>query len=430
MTTAFFTDHYELSMVDAARQSGLAERNSVFEVFARNLPANRRYGVVAGTSRLLDAISKFRFTGEQLKFLQHRQVVSTETLDWLTSFEFQGSIRGYAEGELFFPGSPILCVEGEFQEVVILETLILSVLNYDCAVASAASRMVHAAQGTPLIEMGSRRIGEHSAIAAARAAFISGFQASSNLEAGLRFGIPTMGTSAHSFTLLHDSEEDAFEAQLGTMGIGTTLLIDTYDIESGVKKAIEVAGPELGAVRIDSGDLPTVVQQVRNQLDSLGARQTRIIVTNDLDEFSITELRNKPVDAYGVGTSVVTGSGSPTMGLVYKLVARNSSEGKLEPVAKRSPRKESMGGRKEAYRLLRNGTATEERISSTGSIEEAGESRFLITDFLKEGRRVAEAPEEKVLDSARSRHKLSISELPESGLNLESGEPAIKTTIF
>ena len=430
MTTAFFTDHYELTMVDAARRSGLAERNSVFEVFARNLPTNRRYGVVAGTSRLLESISKFRFSGEQLEFLKHRKVVSSETLDWLASFKFGGNIRGYAEGELFFPGSPILCVEGEFQEVVILETLILSILNYDCAVASAASRMSLAAQGTPLIEMGSRRIGEHSAIAAARAAFISGFQASSNLEAGLRFGIPTMGTSAHSFTLLHDSEEDAFEAQIKAMGIGTTLLIDTYDVESGVKKAIEIAGPELGAVRIDSGELPTVVKQVRNQLDSLGAKRTKIIVTNDLDEFSIAKLRNKPVDAYGVGTSVVTGSGAPTMGLVYKLVARNSSAGKLEPVAKRSPQKESMGGRKEAYRLMKNGTATEERISSNGSIEELAESRFLITNFLQEGRRLTEAAEAKVLDFARQRHKLSISELPKSGLNLEAGEPAIKTTIF
>lgn len=427
MTTAFFTDQYELTMVDAARKSGLAERKTVFEVFARALPTNRRYGVVAGTHRLIDAIGDFRFRAEQLKFLRSHQVVSSETLNWLESFKFSGDIRGYAEGEVFFPGSPILCVEGEFQEAVLLETLILSVLNYDCAVASGASRMALAAGPTPLIEMGSRRANEHSAIAAARAAFIAGFQASSNLEVGLRFGIPTMGTSAHSFTLLHDSEEQAFEAQINAMGIGTTLLIDTYDIEAGVKKAIEIAGPSLGAVRIDSGDLPVVVQQVRNQLDNLGAKQTKIVVTNDLDEFSIAELRNKPVDAFGVGTSVVTGSGCPTMGLVYKLVARSSKKGELEPVAKQSSRKESRGGRKDAYRILRNGTATEERIIFDDSIDEASESRFLINKFVQDGQPLTLGKGSTVLDLARTRHQMSLRELPVSGLSLEAGKPAIET---
>ncbi len=303
-------------MLDAARRSGRASRRSVFEVFTRRLPGQRRYGVVAGTARLIDEIAEFRFGDKELAFLEQREVVGADTLAWLADYEFGGTIRGYAEGELYFPHSPIVQVEASFAEAVILETLILSVLNHDCAVAAAASRMVYAAGERPLIEMGSRRTSEHGAWAAARAAVIGGFGHTSNLEAGRRFGIPTIGTAAHAFTLLHDSESEAFEAQLATLGEDTTLLIDTYDIERGVTRAIEAAGPNLGAVRIDSGDLSVVVREVRAQLDALGATSTRIVVTNELDEFTIAALGATPVDAYGVGTAVVTGSGQPSAGLV------------------------------------------------------------------------------------------------------------------
>src|SRR6185437_10360174 len=178
-------------------------------------------------------------------------VVSDTTLDWLESYRFSGRIRGYAEGELYFPGSPVLVVEGSFAEAVVLETLALSVFNYDSAVASAAARMVSAAGERPLAEMGSRRTGERSAVAAARAAYIAGFGATSNLEAGREWGIPTMGTAAHAFTLLHDSEEAAFTAQVAALGSGTTLLVDTYDVTAAVALAVKVAGTGLGAVRID-----------------------------------------------------------------------------------------------------------------------------------------------------------------------------------
>lgn len=354
MSTALLTDHYELTMVDAARASGRGERNAVFEVFARHLPAGRRYGVVAGTHRLIDAIQEFRFGPEELAFLAEHAIVSPDTLEWLGSYRFGGTIRGYAEGELYFPGSPILSVEGTFQEAVLLETLILSVLNYDCAVASAASRMVRAAESRPLIEMGARRANERSAVAAARAAYIAGFDATSNLEAGRTYGIPTKGTAAHSFTLVHDSEEEAFRAQIAAMGTGTTLLIDTYDIEAGVNTAIKVAGVHLGAVRIDSGDLPVVVRAVRDQLDSLGAKATKIVVTNDLNEHTIAGLRGAPVDVFGVGTSVVTGSGSPAVGLVYKLVERTSDTGEWIHVAKRSSHKGNPGGKKRPIETARD----------------------------------------------------------------------------
>ncbi len=316
-STALLTDRYELTMLDAALRDGTAQRRCVFELFGRRLSGGRRFGVVAGTGRLLGLLRDFRFHDDELRFLRDGRVVDAETLDFLAGYRFTGTVSGYREGELYFPGSPILTVEGTFAEAVVLETLALSVLNHDSAVATAAARMAIAAGDRPLAEMGSRRAAEESAVAAARAAYVTGFAATSNLEAGRRWGIPTMGTAAHAWTLLHDSEEDAFRSQVETLGVDTTLLVDTYDIVEGVRTAIRVAGPGLGGVRIDSGDLPTVAAQVRAQLDELGATGTRITVTSDLDEFAIAALAASPVDAYGVGTSVVTGSGTPTAGMVY-----------------------------------------------------------------------------------------------------------------
>src|SRR3954469_7581599 len=216
--TALLTDHYELTMLQAALHSGAADRRAVFEVFARHLPHGRRYGVVAGTGRLLDALEQFRFSPDELEFLRESRIADDATLSFLASYRFTGDIWGYAEGDVYFPGSPILVVEGTFAEAVLLETVVLSILNHDCAVASAAGRVVSAAGGRPVVEMGSRRTGEHSAVAASRAAWITGFSATSNLEAGRTWGVPTMGTAAHAFTLLHDSEEQAFRAQVAALG--------------------------------------------------------------------------------------------------------------------------------------------------------------------------------------------------------------------
>src|ERR1700735_1783718 len=258
--TGLLTDHYELTMLRAALHSGAAHRRAVFEVFARHLPNGRRYGVVAGTGRLLDALAEFRFGAGELEFLRAAGVADDATLAFLAQYAFSGDIWGYAEGDCYFPGSPILVVEGTFAEAVLLETLALSILNHDCAIASAASRMVTAAggpgpSGRPLIEMGSRRTHEGAAVAAARAAYIAGFASTSNLMARFCYGVPTSGTSAHAFTLAHDSEHDAFVAQLSSLGHGTTLLVDTYDVERGVRAAVEAAGDSLGAGRIDSGEL-------------------------------------------------------------------------------------------------------------------------------------------------------------------------------
>ncbi|MGO3147445.1 MAG: nicotinate phosphoribosyltransferase [Leucobacter sp.] len=434
-STALLTDHYELTMIDAALKAGTASRRSVFELFARRLSGARRYGVVAGTGRLLEAIEQFRFDDAELEFLRTNNIVSGDTINWLANYRFSGNIWGYPEGEVFFPGSPILTVEASFAEGVILETLALSILNYDSAVATAASRIVYAANGKPLAEMGSRRASERSAVAAARAAYIAGFNATSNLEAGRTYSIPTMGTAAHSFTLLHDSERQAFEAQINAFGTDTTLLIDTYDIEQGVRTAIDVAGTGLGAVRIDSGDLTVVAAEVRELLDSLGATRTRITVTNDLDEHTVAALASSPVDSFGVGTSVVVGSGSPTMGMVYKLVARENDEGEWVSVAKKSADKASVGGRKSVRRLQNTrGKARTELIylgdgpgGDAEGTEIAETSRSILEQFVAEGEIAQQYTGAEGIALARERHRTSVAELPAVAMSLTRGDPAIST---
>jgi len=239
----------------------------------------------------------------------------------------------------------------------VLETVVLSILNHDCAVASAAARVADAANGRRLIDGGSRRTDPDAAIASARAAHIGGFDTTSNLEAGRRYGIPTAGTTAHAFVLAHPTEHIAFEAQLRAMGAGSTYLVDTFDIEQGIRNAVDVVGPEIGGVRIDSGDLLDDARRARKLLDDLGATNCRIVVSSDLDEYRVTELEaaDAPIDAYLVGTRLVTGSGHPTASMVYKLVSIADSDDPYEPmraVGKLSPGKRTIGGRKNVHRTL------------------------------------------------------------------------------
>ncbi|MBM9508810.1 nicotinate phosphoribosyltransferase [Actinacidiphila acididurans] len=426
-STALFTDRYELTMLQAALKSGAAHRRSVFEAFTRRLPEGRRYGVVAGTGRVLDAVENFRFDTPVLDYLEREGVVDAETLEWLAGYRFRGDIWGYPEGEVYFPGSPILRVEGTFAEAVLLETVVLSILNHDSAIAAAASRMAVAAGGRPLMEMGARRTHELAAVAASRAAYIGGFASSSNLAAGFRYGLPTIGTSAHAFTLLHDTERDAFTAQVESLGRTTTLLVDTYDVAAAVRTAVDVAGTDLGAVRIDSGDLLLLAHRVRQQLDDLGAKDTRIVVTSDLDEYAIASLAAAPVDAYGVGTSLVTGSGHPTCAMVYKLVARATSDdprAPLLPVAKKSlGGKTSIGGRKWAARRLDEDGIAEAEVIGSGPVPPDLTDHQLLAHLVHNGEIIGREP----LDTARTRHLTARAGLPLSATQLSRGEPVLPT---
>jgi nicotinate phosphoribosyltransferase len=429
-STALLTDHYELTMVQAALGSGTAHRRSVFELFARRLPTGRRYGVIAGVGRVLDAIEAFRFDSGEIDFLLAHKVVDERTATWLSGYRFTGDVWGYPEGEVYFPGSPVLTVEGSFAEAVVLETVLLSIYNYDCAVASAASRMIQMAGTRPCIEMGSRRANEHAAVVAARAAYVAGFATTSNLEAGRRYDIPTAGTAAHSFTLLHDSEEQAFAAQLAALGENTTLLVDTYDVEQAIRTGVRLTEGRLGAIRLDSGDLAEQASEARELLDSLGATKTRIIVTSDLDEYQIAALRSAPVDGYGVGTSLVTGSGAPTCSFVYKLVARavdDDPDSPLLPVAKVSQNKSSIGGRKFALRRLGpDGRAEAEVVGIGAAPADDGNDRPLLVQLVRDGEIVGREP----LATARERHLRAVAELPPTARKMSRGEPVIETLML
>jgi nicotinate phosphoribosyltransferase len=265
-------------------------------------------------------------------------------------------------------------------------------------------------------------------VAAARAAYIAGFTATSNLEAERRYGIPTEGTAAHAFTMLHTRDDGpdelaAFRAQVDALGVHTTLLVDTYDVTTGVANAVAAAGATLGAVRIDSGELGVLARQVREQLDQLGATQTRIVVSGDLDEFSIAGLRAEPVDSYGVGTSLVTGSGAPTASMVYKLVEVDGM-----PVHKRSTHKESDGGHKQALRVSRpTGTITEEIVYPAGRPPPTTEPfRVLTVPLVRGGDAVAETGR-GALAAARDLVASGLHSLPWEGLKLAHGDPAIPT---
>lgn len=430
---------YEYTMLDAAMRDGTANRRCVFEVYARRLPGGRRYGVAAGLGRLLTQIQRFRLTDEQLAFLRDRKIVCPATAQWLENYSFTGTIRAYREGETYFPNSPILQVEASFAQATLLETLILSVLNYDSAVATAASRMTGAAAGRPCFDMGGRRINEYAAIAAARASIVGGFAGTANLAAAMDYNLPAIGTAAHAFTLLHDSEKDAFASQIAALGTGTTVLTDTYSIDEAIRTAVETAGPNLDAIRIDSGDLASVTRQARAELDSLGATNTKITVTNDLDEYAIAALTNAPVDSYGVGTRLVTGSGHPTCDMVYKLVEREDAAGHMQPVEKRAFGKRTYGWGKRAVRAYSHGKADAE-IVIAGSAERRHdwtmppssggiETRDLQILAIDHGDIDDSLTTPAALHAANDHRLASLRDLPFDAMSLKEGEPAIPTII-
>jgi putative nicotinate phosphoribosyltransferase len=425
--TGLLTDRYELTMLDSWVRDGSADNPAVFEVFARRLPEGRRYGVLAGLGRLLPLIEAFTFDADDVDWLVEQGVVGDEGAAYLREFRFRGDIDAYPEGDLYFPGSPVLTVRGTLGECIVLETLVLSVLNHDTAIASAAARMVTAAGERPIIEMGGRRTHERAAVATARAAYLAGFASTSNLDAGKRYGIPTVGTAAHAFTLAHDSEEEAFRSQVEAQGPGTTLLVDTYDVAEGIRTAVRVAGPELGAVRIDSGDLADEAAKARALLDELGATSTKIVATSDLDEFVITALADAPIDGFGVGTRVATGSGHPTASMVYKLVAVGDAPGGLlRPVSKKSKDKVSVGGHKTAWREYDDaGLLVRESFTVPGAPERPGAQPVQIP-VMHGGVKVHTPGTEEI----RAYTAASLRRLPAEALSVAAGAPYLTVAPF
>ncbi len=426
-STGLLTDHYELTMLDAAIADDTAGAPATFELFGRGLPSGRGFGVVAGTARALDALEAFRFEEEALEFLARNRIVSDSALDYLAHYRFTGTIRGIPEGGLYFPFTPLVQVDGTFAECLVLETVLLSIYNFDSAVASAAARMVHAAGGRSIVEMGSRRTHEVAAIASARAAYLVGAAATSNLAAGQEYGIPTTGTVAHAFILAHSSEADAFRAQLATQGADTTYLVDTYEIERGIRTAVEIVGTEIGAIRIDSGDPHIESQRARALLDELGAQKTRIVYSGDLDEYRIADLGDSPIDAFGVGTRLVTGSGYPTCNFVYKLV---SIDGR--GVAKLSADKETMAHAKNPQRgFTAEGRLAVEVLGYKGPRLELPPSLKVAElvpaheVLVQEGERIDRA----CLVEARSFHRSQLESLPDELLAMDTQGRTLPTLL-
>jgi nicotinate phosphoribosyltransferase len=420
---SLYTDRYELSMLDGALVSGVINAKATFEVFTRSLANGYRYGVVGGTGRLIEALADFSFDDDTIAWLLDEHIVSNELATFLSSYRFEGDVHGYLEGEVFTSLSPILRIEGRFSDLI-LETLVLSILNYDSGVATKAMRVVHAASGHRLIEMGTRRTNEVAAVAAARAAYVAGFDATSNLAAGMMYGVPTAGTAAHAFVLAHRSEREAFEAQVAAQGPGTTLLVDTFDVEAGTELALDVAGVNLGAIRIDSGDVASSSRRSRKLLDQRGGTNVKITVTGDLDEFVIAELlaNDAPIDSFGVGTKLVTGYMPP--GFVFKLVAIEDGTS-MRPVAKRSIGKMSSGGVKDAYRLFEDGVAVTELVVTRESRDTrpTAQRRSLVHGLVEHGVTVVDTS----LEIARATARAAVAELPRSAFVLAAGEPVLTT---
>lgn len=437
MSSALLTDRYEFTMLEAAIESGAAFRRSSFEVFSRSLPAGRRYGIVAGIGRIAEAVQNFTFDDEVLSFLSKNRIVNRVTIKYLEKYNFSGDLWAYREGDMYFPFSPVARVDATFGEALLLETLLLSILNFDTSVASAGSRMVTAADGRTLVEMGSRRTHERSAISAARAAYLVGFASTSNLMAGHLYEIPTAGTISHAFILAHESEMSAFKAQLATQGPNTTILVDTYNIERGIKDALSAAGPHLGAIRIDSGNPAEESKKARNLLDSLGHSDTKIVISGDLDEFEIKKLKDSPIDSYGVGTKLVTGSGAPTANFVYKLVAiqSNNSDSEMSSVAKKSLNKSTLGGIKIPARLKStDGHAILEYFCWAGSGNQVTlpanlsdtPCRLLHQQLIRNG----ELLPSPSLKETREFHNLALCELDNPALDLVPGAAALDTAFL
>ncbi|PZE20558.1 nicotinate phosphoribosyltransferase [Paenibacillus xerothermodurans] len=362
------TDKYQINMMYAHWVKGSLDEKAVFEVYFRNLPFGNGYAVFAGLERIVHYIQSLKFGKEEIDFLrQQEENYSEEFLELLQGFRFTGNLSAVPEGTLVFPNEPLIRVEARVFEAQLIETAILNFMNYQTLIATKASRIKQVAPNDVLMEFGTRRAQEaDAAIWGARAAYLAGFHATSNMRAGMLFGIPTKGTHAHAWVQGHETEEEAFRKYAEALPDGVTLLVDTYDtLKSGVPNAIKTGrmlegmGKKLNAIRLDSGDLAYLSQEARKMLDKAGLDYVKIVASNDLDENVIFNLKAQEakIDMWGIGTQLITAADQPSLGGVYKLVARED-HGHYEPVIKISgnPEKVTNPGFKEVYRIIDKST--------------------------------------------------------------------------
>ncbi|HEY4674937.1 MAG TPA: nicotinate phosphoribosyltransferase [Candidatus Bathyarchaeia archaeon] len=352
------TDLYELTMCASYFDNGKFEP-ATFDLFVRRMPPNRSYFLFAGLEQVLLFLERIRFNQEHVEFLRSRGF-KDDFLDYLKTFKFTGEVWAVPEGTMVFPNEPMIRVTAPIIEAQLIETFVLNAVNLQTTIATKASRVVNVAMGKPIIEFGLRREhGTDAGMKVARSSYIAGCDGTSNVLAGMRYGIPVFGTMAHSFVMLFENETDSFRAFAKTFPDKPTLLIDTYDNIKGAEKAVAVAkeleekGFKLGAVRLDSGDLVEISKKVRSILDDNGLEYVRIFASGDLDEYKIEELLKKgaKIDAFGVGTRMGTSEDRPYVDVIYKLCEKMNEKGEFSPIMKLSQGKVTLPGRKQVFRF-------------------------------------------------------------------------------
>ncbi|MDR0492835.1 MAG: nicotinate phosphoribosyltransferase [Nitrososphaerota archaeon] len=412
---SLFTDYYELTMC-AAYYDNQNFEPATFDLFIRRLPQNRSYFLFAGLEEALNYLQTIKFTGEQLAYLK-KQGFRADFLKYLKNFRFTGEVWAIPEGTIAFPNEPLLRITAPIIEAQLIETFLLNSINLQTMIATKASRVVQAAQGKAIIEFGLRREpGIDAGIKVARSSYIAGCQGTSNVLAGMTYGIPVFGTMAHSFIMAYPKEIDAFRAFSKTFPDKSTLLIDTYDDTAGAEKAAVVAkelaaeGFCLGGVRLDSGDLAETSRKIRVMLDNQGLDYVKIFASGDLDEYKVTELLEKtaPIDSFGVGTKMGTSADQPYLDVIYKLCETQNADKSFSPIMKLSKDKNTLPGRKQVYRF-RNGDGSFKKDKITLA-DESADGEAMLVKVMDKGKLTYSLPS---LNEIRSFATKNLAQLPQ-----------------
>lgn len=408
-SAALKTDLYQLTMAAGYFHRGLMRTRATCEMFVRRLPKPRRYLVANGIEATLDYLREVHFTEEQIAYLREipalRDAMSDDFCDYLRDFRFRGDVWAVPEGTVMFAGEPFVRLEADIIEAQLVETFLLSTINHGTMVASKAARIVRAAKTAGVLEFGTRRTHSAEAVDSARAAYLVGAAGTSNVEAGMRFGIPVQGTAAHMWTMTHDSEEAAFQNYVETFPNAAVLLIDTYDTVRGAERAARIAGDKLAGVRLDSGDMLALSREVRRVLDDHGLEGARIVASGDLNEYKIAAFvaAEAPIDVYGVGTELVCSKDAPSLGGVYKVV-QFERDGRTVPIAKFSEGKATYPGAHQVHRFETHD------VLALAHEEVPDGAKALSSQRIASGRAMGDAP---TLEATRAYARRQLDSLPE-----------------
>ncbi|MFQ5425451.1 MAG: nicotinate phosphoribosyltransferase [Gaiellales bacterium] len=419
-----FTDLYELKMVQAYLAEGMTA-TAVFELFFRDLPPGRNFVLAAGLDDVLDYLEDLRFGPEELDWLAHEGLVSDEALVGLARLRFTGDVWAVPEGTVVFPNEPLVQVVAPVAEAQLVETFVMNQVHVQSVIATKAARLVLAAEGTPVVDFGSRRThGVDAAIKVARASYLAGAVGTSNVLGSYRYGMPAVGTMAHSYVQAHDGDLDAFSAFTRSFP-DTTLLVDTYDTLEGVDAVVDLAERlgerfRVSAIRLDSGDLEALSRAARRRLDAAGLGAVEIFASGGLDEYRIRSLvrGDAPIDGFGVGTELSVSRDAPALELVYKLVEYDGV-----PRFKRSARKQLLPGRKQVTRVARDGTFAHDVV---GLFDEPADGESLLHEAMRAGRRTPAGG--ATLTDARVRAASQLCALPEHLRELDDASPPFQVT--